>query len=76
MANNKKRKPSLWGLYQITAVNRLTGKREAITLPCQYEQARNMFEQERIKPVSKRAYTHPKLERVRSECGDIQLELF
>lgn len=76
MANNKKRKPSLWGRYQVTAANRLTGKREAITLPCQYEQARNIFEQERIKPANKRAYIRPKLERARSDWGGVHLELF
>ena len=53
----KQRTDGYRGRWTVTGVNRLTGERESITIPCQYEQANAIYERLKAKRAS-HAVTH------------------
>jgi hypothetical protein len=59
----KQRTDGYRGRWTVTGVNRLTGERESITIPCQYEQANAIYEKTKAKRASQRSYIRVKLER-------------
>ncbi len=65
------------GRWTVTGVNRLTGERESITLPCRKEQAESIFNRETAKRASKRSYIRLKLERARGGgCNGYSVRTF
>lgn len=72
----KKEKDGYRGRWCVTGINRLTGEREAVTLPCQEEQARQIFEREKSKRARKRAYIYLKLEKSYRKEKCVQLQIF
>ena len=50
-------------VWCVTAVNRLTGKREMVTNPCTLKNALAIRAKEMNKPSAKRAFTNPKVSR-------------
>ena len=61
----KQRTDGYRGRWTVTGVNRLTGERESITIPCQYEQANAIYEKTKAKRASQRSYIRVRLERAR-----------
>lgn len=49
-------------IYHVTAVNRLTRQREAVTLPCSKDKATKILKREQKKAPGRRSWIYPKVE--------------
>lgn len=72
---NKRQTDGYRGRWTVTGVNRLTGERESITLPCRKETAEAIYNREITKRANKRSYIRLKLERARGGCNGYSVRI-